>query len=187
MDDTALRQRTLARFVATALGVVVVGVAGYLGFVAFVGSDREAAAGALVLAAGTGFAAFFSPCSFPLLLTFLTRRSTKSKRAAMLSSLRVAGGAVILLAVVAVVIAVGGSALVRVVEFDSAAGRVFRFTVGLVLVVLGLRQANVLRLRMRWLDWIAGASGRLLDPSKVRSQPGRDFVYGFGYLLAGFG
>lgn len=177
----------MARFVATALGVLVVGVAGYVGFVAFVGSDREAAAGALVLASGTGFAAFFSPCSFPLLLTFLARRSEESKRTAMMSSLRVAGGAAILLGMVAVVVAAGGSALAGVVEFDSAAGRVFRFTVGLVLVVFGLRQANVMRRRMRWLDTIAGASGRLLDPTRVRSQTGRDLVYGFGYLLAGFG
>lgn len=187
MDEVALRRRTLARFVAAALGVVVVGVAGYVGYVAFVGSGREAAAGALVLAAGTGFAAFFSPCSFPLLLTFLTRRSAESKQMAILSSLRVAGGAAILLAIVAVVIALGGSALAQVVGFDSAPGRVFRFAIGLVLIVFGLRQANVLRLRMQWLDRIADGSGRLFDPTKVTTQAGRDLTYGFGYLLAGFG
>ncbi|HEX6301235.1 MAG TPA: hypothetical protein VF148_12280 [Acidimicrobiia bacterium] len=187
MDDTALRRRTLARFLATALGVIVVGVAGYFGFVVFVGSERQAATGAMVLAAGTGFAAFFSPCSFPLLLTFLTRRSEESAGTAIMSALRVGGGAAVLLAMMAGVVAAGGSAFARVVEFDSAAGRVFRLAIGVVLIVFGLRQANVLRLRMRWLDTIAGASGRLLDSSKVRSQAGRDVVYGFEYLLAGFG
>lgn len=187
MDDTEIRRRALARFAATALGVVVAGVAGYVGFVAFVVSDREAAAGVLVLAAGTGFAAFFSPCSFPLLLTFLTRRSEESKGTATLSSLRVAGGAAILLAIITSVVAAGGSGLARVIEFDSATGRLFRFAVGLMLVVFGLRQANVMRLRMRWLDTVARASSRLLDPTNVQSRTGRDLVYGFGYLLAGFG
>ncbi len=187
MDEARLRRRTLARFLATTLGVLVVGVAGYFGFAAFVGSQRDAAAGAFALAAGTGFAAFFSPCSFPLLLTFLTRRSEESKQTAMLSSLRLGSGAVILLVIVAVVVAAGGTALARVVEFDSAAGRVFRFAIGVVLVVFGLRQTNVLRFRMRWLDRIASASGRLLDPTNARTPARRDFIYGFGYLLAGFG
>lgn len=187
MDEVTRRRRGLTRFVATAVGVVVVGLAGYFGFVAFVGSEREAAAGALVLAAGTGFAAFFSPCSFPLLLTFLTRRSEESRWTALMSSFRVAGGAMILLGIVAAIVAAGGSALARLAEFDSTAGRAFRSAVGLLLIVFGLRQANVLRLRMRWLDRVAGASGRMLDPTKLRRDPGRDVLYGFGYLLAGFG
>lgn len=170
MDDLTIRRRTRARFFATTLGAVVVGVAGYFGFVSFVGSVREAAAGALVLAAGTGFAAFFSPCSFPLLLTFLTRRSEDSKRSALISSLRVAAGAAVLLGIVAVVVAAGGSALARVVDFDSATGRGFRLTVGLVLIAFGLRQANLLRMRMRWLDRFAGASSRLLDHVRAPSQ-----------------
>lgn len=166
---------------------MVLGVAGYLGYIAFVGSDREASAGVLVLAAGTGFAAFFSPCSFPLLLTFLSGRSTESRAAAVLSAVRMGGGAATLLGVFGVVVAVGGSALARLLEFDSPAGRSFRLTVGLVLIVLGLRQTDIRRIRMRWLDHVAGATGRLLDPSRVRGMAGRDYVYGFGYLLTGFG
>jgi cytochrome c biogenesis protein CcdA len=165
----------------------VAGMAGYFGFVAFVGSDRGAAAGVLVLAAGTGFAAFFSPCSFPLLLTFLSGRSQETKGTALWSALRVAGGATFLLAMVALVVAEGGSALARVVEFDSPTGRGFRLSVGLVLIVFGLRQANLLQVRMRWFDQVARASSRPLDPAKASSQAGRDLVYGFGYLLAGFG
>lgn len=81
----------LARFSAVTLGLVVVGVAGYIGFVAFGGSDPGVAGGVMVLAAGTGFAAFFSPCSFPLLLTFLARRSADSPGVALASALRMAG------------------------------------------------------------------------------------------------
>ena len=78
MDELTSSRRSLARFSAVAAGLVVIGVAGYAGFVAFVGSDPGVAAGVMVLAAATGFAAFFSPCSFPLLLTFLARRSADS-------------------------------------------------------------------------------------------------------------
>ncbi len=182
---TAVR-RSRVRFTATVLGVIVVGVAGYAGFVAFVDSNQHVATGVMALAAASGFAAFFSPCSFPLLLTFLTRRSADSPGSALASGLRVAAGAAVLLVIVAVVIALGGSALGGVVEFDSQAGRLFRFAVGLVLVLFGFRQASLWRVRMRWLDRVAGASARIFDPGRV-SRPGRsDVVYGFGYLLAGF-
>lgn len=187
MDERVLRRRSRVRFTATVLGLVVIGVAGYLGFVAFVGSDREAGAGVMVLGAATGFAAFFSPCSFPLLLTFLARRSADSKRAAFLSALRMGAGAVALLAVVAGVIALGGAGVATLVEFDSVPGRVFRLLVGLALVLFGLRQSRLLRLRMRWLDRVAGLAGRVLDPSTVSGTARHDVVYGLGYLLAGFG
>lgn len=125
MDETTARRRAGVRFAATALGLVVVGVAGYLGFVAFVGSDRTVAAGVMALAAGTGFAAFFSPCSFPLLLTFLARRSEDSGGNALLSATRVAVGAALLLASVAAAIALGGSALAGVVvSFPRFSGHV---------------------------------------------------------------
>jgi cytochrome c biogenesis protein CcdA len=102
----------------------------------------------MMLAAGTGFAAFISLCSFPLLLTFLGRRSADSPRAALVSALRVAGGAALLLAVLAASIAFGGFAIGGIVEFDSSTGRMFRLFVGLLLVIFGLRQARFLGLRM---------------------------------------
>ncbi len=185
-QDVALR-RARIRFAATALGVVVVGVAGYLGFITFAGADRSIGTGVVVLGATTGFAAFFSPCSFPLMLTFLARRSEESKRAAFLSALRVGAGAATLLAVLAVVVAGGGAALASVVTFDTVAGRIFRFTIGATLVIVGLRQARVVSFRMPWTDRIAGTAGTVFDPSKISGTGRSDFVYGFGYLLAGFG
>ncbi len=175
------------RLAVTALGLVMVGVAGYLGFAAFVGSDRTVAAGVMVLAAGTGFAAFFSPCSFPLMLTFLARRTAESPGAALLSALRLAAGAASLLAAVAAVIAAGNTAVGGVVEFESTPGRLFRAGVGLMLIGFGFRQARLWGVRMRWLDRIASASARVFDPARITAQAGSDVVYGFGYLLAGFG
>lgn len=187
VDELSSGRRTLFRFVAVVIGLVVAGVAGYVGFVAFVGSAGSTAGGVMVLAAGTGFAAFFSPCSFPLLLTFLARRSAESPTAAVVSSVRVALGAGLLLLLIAVVIGLGGSALAGIVEFQSFGGRVFRLAIGIVLIVFGLRQARVWVFSAGWLDRVAAGSARLFDPSRVAGASRRDVVYGFGYLLAGFG
>lgn len=182
-----MRRRARARFGAIASGLVVVAVAGYLGFVAFAESSPGVGVGVMVLGAATGFAAFFSPCSFPLLLTFLTRKSTESTGAALASALRVGAGAAVLLGLFALALIAGGTALGRVVEFDSTTGRVFRLSIGILLVVFGLRQAQLLGIRMRWLDRVAASTGRMLDPGRVSNPARADFAYGFGYLLAGFG
>src|ERR671911_3017045 len=63
------------RYWLLAAGLVLAGLAGYLGYVAFPRFDLAAGVGAglLVLAAAAGVASFFSPCSFPLLVTLLPR------------------------------------------------------------------------------------------------------------------
>ncbi len=187
MDEETLRRRARARFGAMVLGLAIVAIAGYAGFVAFVETNPGVSAGAMALAAATGFAAFFSPCSFPLLLTFLTRRSGESAGAAVASALRVGAGAAALLGVFAIGIAAGGVAIGRIVEFDSTTGRVFRLSVGILLIAFGLRQAQLLGVRMRWIDRVAATAGRTLDPSGMSNPAEADFAYGFGYLLVGFG
>lgn len=179
--DNLSTHRTLARFVVVAVGLMIVGLFGYSGFVAFVGQEQPMAAGMTALAAGTGFAAFFSPCSFPLLLTFLARRA--SDRDAVASALRVALGAALLLVVLATTILLGGSAIASVVRFESGPGRAFRVAIGTGLVAFGLVQAGGFTLP--WLDRLAGLSTRVLEPHGA--EHGRDVIYGFGYLLAGFG
>ena len=168
-------------------GVLVVGIVGYLGFVAFVRADKAAGSGVLVLGAATGFAAFFSPCSFPLLLTFLARRSEESKGSALLSSLRVGFGAALLLGLLGLVLALGGRAVGRLVQFDEPLGRAFRLVVGGGLIVLGLKQTQLVRFKMRWMYSVAGRAGQRFDPSQSATRGRSDFLYGFGYLLAGFG
>ncbi len=186
-DQDVQRRRAGARLAVLAVGVMLVGIAGYVGFVVFTGSERGTGTGTLLLAAGTGFAAFFSPCAFPLMLTFLSRQAAGSPRSALASAAMVAAGAVTLFGLVAVLIGAGAGAIGGVLAFESGPGRVFRFAVGALLVVFGLRQARLVRIRMRWLDRVASTSARLFDPSRVTGGRSRDFVYGFGYLLAGFG
>ena len=187
MDEITLRRRGRVRFVTVTLGLLVVGVFGYLGFVGFVESDKAGASSVLILGALTGFAAFFSPCSFPLLLTFLTRRGEESKGSALMSALRVGAGATLLLGILGLALAVGGSALASIVQFDSPSGRAFRLAVGVILIVFGLRQSRLIAFRMGWMDSVARTAGGRLAPSKTATRAGGDFAYGFGYLLAGFG
>ena len=187
MDPLTMRRRVRARFIAVVIGLLITGLAGYVGFVSFVGSDRAVGAATLALGATTGFAAFFSPCSFPLLLTFLARRSSTSMRESLASALRAGAGATAFLALAAILVATVGGAVAGVVAFDTATGRVFRSLVGFFLIVMGLRHARVVAFRMPWLDRVAAATHGRLDPMSVPSLGRRDFVYGFGYLLAGFG
>lgn len=162
----------------------MIGVAGYAGFVAFV--ERDAALGVLALAAGTGFAAFFSPCSFPLLLTFLARKGEAGRRAALAGALRVAGGAALLLAMVGALVVAGGTALAGIVEFGSTPGRLLRGGIGAALLVLGAYQLGLFR-RLSVLDAVAAVADRLPAAGPAHHPVRRDLAYGFGYLVAGFG
>lgn len=178
------RNRARLRFLAVALGIVVVGVAGYLGFIAFV-SRRGEVVGTLGLAAATGFAAFFSPCSFPLMLTFVGRRSEASPGSLAGSVLLVGAGAATVLALLALVVGITGDWLSRVVNFSSPTGRILRLLVAGFLLAFGAKHAGLMRFRAGWLDRAASFASRVLDPSR-RQGPAHDFVYGSGYLLAGF-
>ena len=137
IDAAMRRQRSRARLVAVVVGLLVVGGAGYAGFWVFA-TGGLSGSGIMALAAATGFAAFFSPCSFPLLMTFLARRADESPGQAVAGALRVAFGAATLLAAAGAAMALVGDALGTAIAFERPTGRAFRVVVGLVLVVLGL-------------------------------------------------
>ncbi len=190
MNSVLLVRRSRLRWIIVLVSMVAVGFGGYLGFVTFVetGSVGGLRAGAMGLAVATGFAAFFSPCSFPLLLTFLVRQyGSGSRRRAVMSSVIVGFGAVVFFGLLAVALALAGEGLGRFVGFDTTTGRLFRGVLGGFLVFLGLRQAHLIKARFRVLDTIAGAAGRTFDIANVENPATRNFVYGFGYVLAGFG
>lgn len=72
----------LGRYVVLVASVAVVGLAGYAGYMLFPRFDLPAVEGVAVLwlAAAAGVASFFSPCSFPLLLSILGRHATARAR-----------------------------------------------------------------------------------------------------------
>ncbi|HEX2029844.1 MAG TPA: hypothetical protein VHL78_00380 [Actinomycetota bacterium] len=182
------------RFLLLAAGLALAGVAGYLGYALYPRFELPAATGATfwLLAAAAGTASFFSPCSFPLLLTLLARRVEASPagrrgRGALSFAAMFSAGAVAFLALVGLALGAGAGAAVGAVTFTSPAGIAIRIAVGTVLIGLGLIQAEVLPLSFhpveRALRPLSAGVARLR-----RSHPATGTVaFGFAYLLIGFG
>lgn len=177
-----------ARYTGLAFATMGVAVAGYLGYVFYPRFDLPAGVGAglLVLAAGAGIASFFSPCSFPLLVSILARAPAGPGSAFRFAAALSLGASLFLVAVGAG-IAAGGSALFGDVTFTSTAGRAIRIAVGLLLVALGLVQLGRIRVSLRRFE--PAVHGYLRRQAEVRRR--RPFLgftlFGFGYLVAGFG
>lgn len=177
------------------LAVVVIAIAGYAGYALYPRLNLPAASGIglLVLAAAAGIASFFSPCSFSLLATLLARESgaRPGQHAAPQRTLRYASalalGAALFIVLVGIVIALGGSALFAGVTFTSAAGISIRAVIGLLLIGLGAIQAGLVPVSFHGVE---GLTTPLLrrQARLRRAHPFWAFgLFGFSYLLAGFG
>lgn len=179
------------------LFVAGLALAGYAGYVIYPRLDLPAAAGVglLVLSVGAGIASFFSPCSFPLLVTLLARQAAsqgeaggRGARRSLPFATALAGGASVFFLVTGIIVAFGGGALFEGVTFASAAGRIIRVVAGLLLILLGLFQLDLLPSP----DF--HAVSRLAEPlsrfqaRQRRRRPTLGFAaFGLGYPLAGFG
>ncbi|MGH2652892.1 MAG: cytochrome c biogenesis protein CcdA [Actinomycetota bacterium] len=162
-----------SRFVVLAGAVGLVGLAGYLGYVAYPRFELPAAAGIglLVLAAAAGIASFFSPCSFPLLLTLLARRVQAGPgrmTAALGFAVPFSAGSTVFLVILGGLITLGGRPLAESVTFTSTAGITIRIVAGALLILLGLVQAEVLPLSFHAVE-------RLIRPlSETQARLRRD-------------
>jgi copper chaperone CopZ len=182
------------RYALLLVAVVVVALAGYIGYVLYPRFDLPAVQGAglLALAAAAGFASFFSPCSFPLLLGLLGRQAVAQTKRGEAARPAVFGGALaagagIFLLLAGVVIAFGGQALFAGVTFTSPAGITIRSVVGGLLVLLGLIQTGVLPFSLHAVSDLALPLARWQARLR-RERPVAGFgVFGFAYVLAGFG
>jgi cytochrome c biogenesis protein CcdA len=178
-----------------ALIVVLVSLAGYLGYVLYPRFDLPAVTGIglFVLATGAGVACFFSPCSFPLLVAMLGRatgREVKPGTAGRNAARFAAGltaGALLFLLLVGAIVGLAGTAVFAGVVFTSTEGIILRSVVGVLLIGLGLIQLNVLPIP---LPPVQNLVEPLLDRSIDAPDSGsalRYVPFGFGYLVAGFG
>lgn len=196
LPDARDRPRS-SRYLVLVLGALVLAAVGYLGYVLYPRFHLPAGAGAglVVLAAGAGVASFFSPCSFPLLVTMLARslasEAQRSGRRPLGPALRFAAalsaGAAAFLLLLGLGIASGGGAVFSGVTFTSTAGRIIRAFVGALLISLGLIQLGILAVSLRRFE---SRLHRLLarQAELRRRRPAAGFaLFGFGYLLAGFG
>lgn len=180
-----------------ALAVVALALAGYAGFRLYprLGLPEVEGAALMVLSAAAGMAAFFSPCSFPLLATILSRdvgadasaaraRTCDAVRFALALSL----GVTAFLLVAGLVVGLGGGTIVRAVTFGSPAARVIRTLVGLFLLVMGLVQLGVVHVpAFHRVDALVRPLQRRQAEIR-RRQPDLGYaLFGFGYVFAGFG
>ncbi|MGH8986627.1 MAG: cytochrome c biogenesis protein CcdA [Acidimicrobiia bacterium] len=189
--------RPALRYLALASGAVALALAGYAGYVLYPRFDLPAGTGLglLVLAAAAGIASFFSPCSFPLLVSMLARplqadrtaRQRRPLRHAVEFAAALSVGATAFLLLAGLLIALGGGAAFENVTFTSATGRVIRSVVGMLLITLGLVQLERLRVNLRRFE--PATHGFLRGQARLRRRhPMLGFgLFGFGYLLAGFG
>ncbi len=192
--DRGRRTSGSGRYTMLVALVVVVAVAGYAGFLLYPRFDLPAVQGLglLGLAAAAGVASFFSPCSFPLLVTLLGRQAAAGNQKGgqtrpALFGAALALGAAAFMVLVGVVIALGGQAMFAGVTFTSPAGIAIRTIVGVGLIALGLIQAGILPFSMhgvsRLVKPILGSQAGLR-----RDRPLSGFaLFGFAYVLAGFG
>jgi cytochrome c-type biogenesis protein len=174
-----------------------VALAGFAGYVLYPRFDMPSVAGAglLVLAAGAGVASFFSPCSFPLLVSMLARPTAQAAERtgrrpigpALVFAAGLSAGAASFLALAGGAVALGGGALFESVTFTSSGGRVIRALVGSSLIVLGLVQLGVVAVNLRRFE--PRLHGFLRRQARLRRRrPLAGFtLFGFVYLLAGFG
>ncbi len=185
--------RRASLYWAAVLAAALLGLAGYVGYVLYPRFDLPAGAGVglLVLAAAAGVASFFSPCSFPLLVTMLARPITDADGRPLQRAITYAAalsiGAVGFLTITGGALALGAGSLVESVTFTSTTGRVLRVVVGSALVCFGLLQLNRISIDLRRFE--PRLHGVLRKQAELRRRrPFGGFVlFGFVYLLAGFG
>jgi len=176
------------------LAVAFFALAGYAGYALYPRFNLPAASGAglLILAAAAGIASFFSPCSFPLLVTLLARETGDKKEHPVVSALGFAfalsAGASVFLILTGIVVAAGGGVIFEKVTFTSTAGKVIRFSAGAFLIILGLAQTGVFSIPLFGRIKESAAPLQRAQSRLERVHPAAGFfLFGFGYLLAGFG
>ncbi len=184
------RVRALLTFVF----VAVAAVAGYGGprLAARLDLGAEAGAGVVALAVVTGFAVFFSPCSFPLLVALLAgpdraANARQRHRDSLTAALAMGAGASVFLLAVGVVVGLAGEAVVQSVGFSTAPGRVLRGAVSVIVIAAGLTQLGLIQLPFWRVTRLAQPIERLRISISDRHQHAAQVLYGFGFVVAGFG
>ncbi len=192
--STDAESRNSLRVFLTVGVVAIVAGAGYSGFrfAGWLDLGREAGAGVIALAVVTGLAAFFSPCSFALLLTLLAgseRAATgaRRRRDGVAVALAIGAGASLFLLAVGVGVGLLGEGIVQSVGFSTTGGRILRGIVASVVITAGLVQLGLISIPFWRVTRFAQPIERRRVAVADRHQHRAQLLYGFGFVVAGFG
>jgi cytochrome c biogenesis protein CcdA len=144
--------------------------------------------GLLLLAVTAGLASLFSPCSFPLLVSLLAREAGgQSTRGLLRTALAFTFGVTLFLLILGAGLALGAAPIITRLSFTSAAGRLLRIVVGLALIIFGFWQVQARSLNFAWLNRVLQPLWMAQSGWRYRQSVLGHGLYGFGYILAGFG
>lgn len=179
-------------YAVLALGVALVAAAGYAGYVLYPRFDLPAVEGAalLGLAAAAGLGSFFSPCSLPLLVALLGRApgGEGGGPPPLRFAAALAAGAGVFMVTLGAAVSGVGTRLFADVTFASPQGIALRATVGVALIALGAIQSGMVLGRLAWADRLFHAPLARRQAQLRRDRPVLGYgMFGFGYVLAGFG
>ena len=185
-----LSNHLIHRYLLLIAVVLLMAIIGYGSFVLYpyLSLPASAGSGLILLAVMAGMASLFSPCSFPLLVTLLAREAgSSSKRSLVRSAAAFTIGATLFLILVGIILALGAGSSISQFTFTSPGGRLLRVIVGTVLIGFGVWQIRGQSINSAWLN-------RSLQPlwnQQARLRRRKNSLsyglYGFGYILAGFG
>lgn len=183
------------RFLLLIAGVMVFSLVGYGGYVLYRRFDypAQASVGLMVLAVMAGVASLFSPCSFPLLVTLLSHEATSrdsnvpSKSHPLHFAATFSLGVMAFLLIVGSALVLGAAPLMEQVTFTSPTGRLIRLLAGLVLVGFGWWQLQGRSLNFIWINALLQPLWRTEERLRRQRTTMNYGLYGFGYILAGFG
>jgi cytochrome c biogenesis protein CcdA len=175
-------------FLLLVLSVLLLAVAGYTGYILYPRFDLPPATGVslLALAAAAGIASLFSPCSFPLLMTLLAREAVEHGRL-IRTAIAFTAGMTLFLLLAGLTLALGAGRWISAVTFTSSAGRLLRLTVGLALISFGLWPVQGKSWMFPWLNQVLQPLWTKQAQLRRRQSSLSYGLYGFGYILAGFG
>jgi cytochrome c biogenesis protein CcdA len=181
-----------SRYLLLIIVTGLLALSGYAGFRLYPTLSQTGATDTslFILAAMAGIASLFSPCSFPLLVTVLSRRvGEENGRFTSLLHFATAFtiGTILFLLLTGAIISLGAAPLISRITFTSIAGRVLRFFVALLLIGVGWWQVRGRSLTMGWLNTALQPLWRMQFRLRRRRSTVSAGLYGFGYILAGFG
>lgn len=185
-----VQDRYVRRYLALIGAVMLLALIGYSAYALYPRFALDVTVGSslLLLAIAAGLASLFSPCSFPLLVTLLAREAdSQASRKSLRAAAAFTAGITLFLLLLGIAIGLGAGTLITRFTFTSLAGRGLRLVVGLVLVGFGFWQIRGRSLNASWLNWVLqpiwDRQFRLRQNKTTLSYG----LYGFGYVLAGFG